>query len=74
VLRRATAQIALGIGIGIVVAGGMLQGLEGGKGDSQGLLVLLAVAVFMAAVGIVAALGPARRALRIQPTEALRTD
>jgi ABC-type antimicrobial peptide transport system permease subunit len=36
--------------------------------------VLLGVAVFMAAVGIAAAFGPARRALRIQPTEALRTD
>ena len=74
VLRKAAGQIALGIVIGTVVAAGMLQGLEGGKGDSQGFLVLLGVAVFMSAVGVAAALGPARRALRIQPTEALRTD
>jgi ABC-type antimicrobial peptide transport system permease subunit len=74
VLRKAAVQIAIGIVIGTVVAGGMLQGMQGGKGDPQGLLVLLAVAVFMSAVGVAAALGPARRALRIQPTEALRTD
>jgi ABC-type antimicrobial peptide transport system permease subunit len=34
----------------------------------------VAVAAFMAIVGLIAALGPARRALRIQPTEALRAD
>jgi predicted permease len=74
VLRKAAGQIAIGIVIGTVVAAGMLQGMEGGKGDSQGFLVVLGVAVFMTAVGVAAALGPARRALRIQPTEALRTD
>ena len=74
VLRKAAGQIALGIGIGILLAGAMLQGMEGGKGDRQGLLVLLGVALFMGVVGVAAALGPARRALRIQPTEALRTD
>ena len=74
VLRKAAVQIAIGIVIGTVVAGGMLQGLEGGKGDPQGFLVLLGVAVFMSVVGVAAALGPARHALRIQPTEALRTD
>jgi hypothetical protein len=74
VLRKTAGQIALGIGIGTVMAGAMIQGMEGGRGDGQGLLVLLAVALFMAAVGVAAALGPARHALRIQPTEALRTD
>jgi ABC-type antimicrobial peptide transport system permease subunit len=74
VLRKAAIQIATGIAIGTVVAGGVLQGLEGGRGDPEGFLVLLGVAVFMAVLGIVAALGPARRALRIQPTEALRSN
>ena len=71
---KITRQIAIGIVIGTVVAGGMLQGMQGGKGDPQGFLVLLGVAVFMSGVGVAAAIGPARRALRIQPTEALRTD
>ena len=57
-----------------MVAAGTLLGMGGGKGDTAGLMVLLGVAVFMSAVGVAAALGPARRALRIQPTEALRTD
>ena len=35
-------------------------------------VVLPIVAIFMMAVGLVAALGPARRGLRIEPTEALR--
>jgi putative ABC transport system permease protein len=74
VLRKTAGQIGLGIGIGTVMAGAMIQGMQGGRGDAQGLLVLLGVALFMGAVGVAAALGPARRALRIQPTEALRTD
>jgi putative ABC transport system permease protein len=74
VLRKAAGQIALGIVIGTVIAGGTLLGMGVGKGDTAGFLVLLGVAVFMSAVGAAAALGPARSALRIQPTEALRTD
>jgi hypothetical protein len=74
VLRKAAGQIATGIGIGTVVAAGTLLGMQGGKGDMEGVLVLLGVAMFMSAVGAAAAFGPARRALRIQPTEALRTD
>jgi ABC-type lipoprotein release transport system permease subunit len=37
----------------------------------QGLL-LPAVSVLMAVVGLLAVVGPARRGLRVQPTEALR--
>jgi ABC-type antimicrobial peptide transport system permease subunit len=36
--------------------------------------LLLAVAAIMGMVGLVAALGPARRALRIHAVEALRAD
>ena len=74
VLRKAAGQIALGIVIGTVVAGGTLVGMGVDKDDTAGFMVLLSVAVFMSAVGVAAAFGPARRALRIQPTEALRTD
>jgi ABC-type antimicrobial peptide transport system permease subunit len=37
-------------------------------------IVTPAVALAMVLVGIVAAYGPARRSLRIQPTEALRAE
>ena len=37
-----------------------------------GLLAIPATALFMVAIGLIAAAGPARYGLRIQPTEALR--
>lgn len=36
--------------------------------------ILPGTAAFMLLVGVLAALGPARRGLRIDPTEALRSD
>jgi len=39
-----------------------------------GLSALPLIAVAMVAVGLVAAIGPARRGLRIDPTEALRAQ
>jgi ABC-type lipoprotein release transport system permease subunit len=36
--------------------------------------LLAVVAALMALVGLMAAIGPARRALQIQPTEALKGD
>ena len=72
VLRKAAAQIAVGVAPGIAVAGLLVQTLEGGRADPRGLVVLVLVAATMALVGFIATLGPARRALRIQPTEALK--
>ena len=72
VLSRAAGQIAIGIVIGVALAGPMVTG--GGMTRGQGALLLAGVAALMAAVGLIAAMGPARRALRIQPTEALKAD
>ena len=78
VLARAAGQIALGIVLGTVVAGVLVRVIGSVSSLMRDLTwiaivgLLLAVAVVMAAVGLAAALGPARRALRIQPTEALR--
>jgi hypothetical protein len=74
VLRRVARQIGLGIAIGIGVSALLVQSLEGWKGNASGVLVLIGVAVFMGAIGIAAAWGPARQALSIQPTEALRSE
>jgi ABC-type antimicrobial peptide transport system permease subunit len=47
----------------------MLLGSEGNHA-----VFLPAVVAFMALVGLVAGLGPARRALRLQPIDILRED
>ena len=40
--------------------------------QGQGAVILPIVAVFMMLAGLLAAIGPARQGLRIDPTEALR--
>jgi putative ABC transport system permease protein len=74
VLSRAMRQIAIGIGIGIVIAGVLDSVMDGGFTGGRGVYLLALVAALMGSVGLVAAIGPARRALRIQPTEALKGD
>jgi ABC-type antimicrobial peptide transport system permease subunit len=74
VLSRAMRQIGIGIGVGLVIAGVLDSGMDGGFTGGRGVYLLAVVAALMAAVGVVAAIGPARRALRIQPTEALKGD
>jgi ABC-type antimicrobial peptide transport system permease subunit len=70
VFARAGRQLGGGI-----IAGNSLILLLAWRADSltAGLLVSSAItSVIMAAVGVLACAAPARRALRIQPTEALR--
>jgi len=38
------------------------------------VMLVVSVAVLLTVVGLIAAIGPARRALRIQPTEALKAE
>jgi predicted permease len=74
VLRTVFARAGRQLGGGII-AGNSLILLLAWRADSltAGLLVSSAVtSVIMAAVGVLACAAPARRALRIQPTEALR--
>jgi len=74
VLLRAARQLALGVGIGLLTAM-LLDRLAGGElMNGIGLLLVPATAAFMLLVGLVAAAGPARRGLRVQPTEALRSE
>jgi putative ABC transport system permease protein len=74
VLSRVMVQVVIGIVIGISLGAVLDQALNGGWTGRRGTLVLPAVAVLMVAVGLIAAIGPASRALRIQPTEALRSE
>jgi ABC-type antimicrobial peptide transport system permease subunit len=49
--------------------------LSGGElMNGSGLLLVPGTGVFMLVVGLLAAAGPARRGLRVEPTEALRAD
>ena len=58
----------------MLAAVGLEQVLEGEMFQGQGAVILPIVAVLMTAVGLLAALGTARRGLSIQPTEALRKE
>jgi ABC-type antimicrobial peptide transport system permease subunit len=73
--RRAFWQIGAGAAVGMLVAylvGRYLPIEQLGGLTIPG--VLPAAAAFMLIVGALAALGPARRGLRIDPTEALRSE
>jgi hypothetical protein len=74
VLARATRQLAVGVGLGltVAVAADVLSG--GALMSGTALFFVPGTAAFMLVVGLVAAAGPARRGLRVQPTEALRAE
>jgi ABC-type antimicrobial peptide transport system permease subunit len=74
IFSRALRQLAIGIGLGLIVAGGLDFLAEGDTLFGQSAILLPAVALLMLIVGLLAALGPARRGLRIQPTEALKSE
>jgi len=72
VFSRALGQLAIGAAVGIVAAAALEKGSGNNMLRGNAAIVLPLVGFFMMAVGFIAALGPARRGLRIQPTEALR--
>jgi hypothetical protein len=75
VFRRAFWQIGTGSAVGVLAAylvGRYIPIEQVGGLPIPGILP--AASAFMLLVGVLAALGPARRALRIDPTEALRSE
>ena len=72
IFSRAAGQLGSGVGAGIVFAVALDLVSNGEALGSAGLTVLPVIAITMVVVGLLAASGPARRGLRIQPTEALR--
>jgi ABC-type antimicrobial peptide transport system permease subunit len=72
IFARALRQLAAGAAVGAVGATALvLTGLSDQLAQ-DGPWLMLGVAALVVAVGLVACAVPARRALRIQPTEALR--
>ena len=74
IFSRAIAQLGAGAAAGILGAFALEQILEGEMFQGKGAILLPAVAIVMTAVGVLAAIGPARQGLRIHPTEALREE
>jgi ABC-type antimicrobial peptide transport system permease subunit len=73
IFRRPMRQVALGILSGVVLLGLLLL-LGDGWPSLTLLLLMLSFAAFTAAVCMLALVVPARRAFRVEPTEALRWD
>lgn len=76
VLRDGLAMISLGIAVGLIVAWQMwraLPALAAGVSEPQPRSIIAASALLVLA-GLVAAWGPARRAARVDPLEALRME
>jgi len=72
VFSRALTQLTAGSLLGLAAGAAFESASDGNLLRGDGHVVLPAVALFMIAVGCVAGVGPLRRGLRIQPTEALR--
>jgi hypothetical protein len=73
IFARAGVQLGAGVLGGLVVALA-IDRVAGGVITRHLPVLLPVVAIVMMTVGLLAALGPARRGLSVQPTEALRSD
>jgi hypothetical protein len=77
-LRSIFTKAALQLAAGVVVGTGLALSIDwASEGEMLGLFgraLLPVTAVVMTIVGLFATMGPARRGLRVQPTEALRAE
>jgi putative ABC transport system permease protein len=74
IFTKAALQLASGVVAGIVLAFAIDRASDGEMLGPLGLRLLPLTALVMVLAGLFATIGPARRGLRIQPTEALRAD
>jgi putative ABC transport system permease protein len=72
ITRRGAVQLGLGALCGVPLAIFLFTGLSDGPQQASDLLTLLPGILAVLAIGALACAAPARRALRIPPTEALR--
>jgi putative ABC transport system permease protein len=78
IFSRALGQLGLGVIAGLAVAAALDVASLATDGELVGgggrIAILAGVGLFMMAVGVLAAIGPARRGLRVPATEALREE
>lgn len=72
IFSRALLQLSSGAGLGALLAIWLDRASQGEAMSGYGTIAIPGVAVAILVVGFLAALGPTRRSLQIQPTEALR--
>jgi putative ABC transport system permease protein len=74
VLSRAARQLTVGVGLGVALSLALDAASGGELMRGKGLAIAPAIAALMVLVGLLAASGPARRGLRVHPTEAMRAE
>jgi predicted permease len=74
IFARASALMSAGILFGMIGTVALDRMTGKGPVNDSNPLALVVVAALMTTVGMVAAIGPARRGLAVQPTEALREE
>ena len=74
IFSRVLAQLGAGAALGLIVAVGLEQILEGDMVRNYRAMLLPLVVLLTMTIGIIAAIGPVRQGLRIQPIEALRDE
>ena len=74
VFGRVLAQLGGGSAVGLFLAWSLNQGTSGELLGESGGLVIAGVVLLVFLAGFLAAWGPARRGLRIQPADALRSE